>query len=78
MGTMTVSVEDAVEHRFRERAVQKFGKQKGSLGKAVTQAMDDWAERHGEDAIKKSLQFLEKGFKMGRLKFKSRTELHER
>lgn len=78
MGTITVVVEDEVEEKFRERAMQKFGKRKGCLGKAVTQAMSNWAESEGDNATEETLKMLKEGFDMGRLKFKSREELHER
>ncbi len=78
MGTMTVSVEDSVEQRFRERAMQKFGKRKGFLGEAVTQAMEQWIEKQGQDAVSKTIEYLEKGLKLGGVTYKSRAELYDR
>ena len=77
--TITVSVQEDVEERFRRLAGATYGKHKGYLGKAVTEAMSTWVERKGEsDVVAKSLKLLETGIKMGKFKFKSRDELHER
>ncbi len=78
MGTVTVTVEDKVEERFRKKVMQKFGKRKGSLGKAVTQAMDNWVEKEGKDAVSETIEMLEKGINLGGITYKSRAELHER
>lgn len=77
--TITISVKEDVEERFRKLAGATYGKHKGYLGKAVTDAMTTWVERKGEsDVVAKSLKLLETGIKMGKFKFKSRDELHER
>lgn len=77
--TITISVKRDVEERFRKLAGATYGKHKGYLGKAVTDAMTTWVERKGEsDVVAKSLKLLETGIKMGKFKFKSRDELHER
>jgi len=78
MGTITVVVEDGVEERFREKTMQKFGKKKGSLGKAVTQAMDNWAEQEDDNVVAETIKLLEKGINLGGITYKSRDELHER
>ncbi|MBI4181388.1 MAG: hypothetical protein HY520_00270 [Candidatus Aenigmarchaeota archaeon] len=72
MGTMTVTVKDDVEKRFRKAASRAMGTGKGSLGKAVTAALDSWVEK--EDP----LSFLEKGLPLGGLKEKDRARWHER
>lgn len=77
--TITISVQEDVEERFRRLAGATYGKHKGYLGKAVTEAMSTWVERKGgSDVVAKSLKLLETGIKMGKFKFKSRDELHER
>jgi len=78
MATITVTVDDEIEARFRAKALQKFGKKKGTLGKAFNSAMDKWVESEKDDATEETLKMLEKGFDMGKLKYKSRDELHER
>ena len=42
MGTITISVEDETEKLFRKLASAKYGKRKGALGEAVTEAMQIW------------------------------------
>ncbi len=45
MGVITVSVDDRVEKRFRELVVGKYGRIRGALGVAVTEAMKLWIEK---------------------------------
>ncbi len=78
MGTITVTVEDKVEERFRERTAQKFGKRKGSLGKAFNSAMKKWIEQEDNDAVAETIELLEKGINLGGITYKSRDELYER
>lgn len=78
MGTMTVSVDDKVEKRFREEVKREIGEKKGALSRAVTEAFAEWArEKRQEEIAKKELKLLEKGLEMGRIKFK-RKDLHGR
>lgn len=78
MGTMTLNVEDGAEEKFRKAAELAFGSGKGSLGRAATKAFEKWAERELGGNEAKMLALLEKGFKMGKIKYKEREELHER
>ncbi|MBU2100660.1 hypothetical protein KKG83_04690 [Candidatus Micrarchaeota archaeon] len=78
MGTITLNVEDTVEEKFRKVTALRFGKKKGSLGKAASIAFIQWSDRHTKGSESRMLELLEKGFKMGKLRFKSRDELHER
>lgn len=78
MGTITLNVKDAAEEKFRRTAQLKFGGGKGSLGKAASTALEQWADREAKGNEAKFLELLEKGFEMGKLKYKSREELHER
>lgn len=78
MGTITINVNTEVEKNFRKTAMLKFGKVKGHLGKALTQAMQYWIGKEAASSEMKTLQYLEEGFDMGKLKYRSRSELHER
>jgi hypothetical protein len=79
MGTITINVNDDVEKRFRALAQKVYPVKKGYLGKAVTSAMQKWIDEIVQKKISESeLKLLENGFKMGKLKFKSRAELYER
>lgn len=77
--TITISVKRDVEERFRKLAGVTYGKHKGYLGKAVTEAMTIWVEKkERSDVNARALEMLRKGFKMGKITWKSRDELHER
>lgn len=77
--TITISVKKDVEERFRKIAGSTYGKHKGYLGKAVTEAMTTWVEKkERSDVNARALEMLRKGFKMGKITWKSRDELHER
>ncbi|MEK6888467.1 MAG: hypothetical protein AABX14_05985 [Candidatus Aenigmatarchaeota archaeon] len=77
MATLTVNVSDDIEKKFRKMAGSKYGKRKGYLGEAVTEAMKTWM-KSDSSSVKKALELLEKGHNSGGLLYKSRDELHER
>src|SRR3989344_5590118 len=79
MGIMTVSVETDTEKRFRETAKRFMGEGKGSLGRAVNEAMEGWIRQKEQEEIReRALRRLEIGYEIGRLLYKRRGELHER
>ncbi len=74
--TITISVQRDVEERFRRLAGTAYGRHKGYLGKAVTEAMQEWERKKMEtDVNVRALEMLKKGFKMGKWKF-NREELY--
>lgn len=76
--TITINVREDVEKRFRELASAAYGKKKGYLGKAITEAMLEWERKKmSTDVNARALEMLRKGFKMKKWKF-NRDELHER
>ncbi len=78
MATITVCVDNEIEKKFREKAMQEFGKKKGALGLAFNKAMTQWVEEKSNDAIAETIKLLEKGVNLGGISYKSRAELHER
>ena len=77
--TITVSVREDVERRFRRVAASKHGKKKGYLGRALTDAMERWADQEeASDAAAQTLKMLEEGLDLGGLKYSHKAELHER
>lgn len=78
VATMTINIDDNIARHFREVVAVVYGKGKGSLGKAVNEALQCWieAKEKNEDARFKAL--LEKGHSMGKLKYKTRAELYDR
>lgn len=78
MGTMTINVNDDVEKMFRKVATSVYGSKKGSLGRAISDAMQKWVDdAHQKDIAKNELKLLNTGFSMGKLTF-TRNEVHER
>ena len=77
MATITVNIKDDVEKRFRKMAGSRYGKRKGYLGEAVTEAMETWIKSESSN-VKRAIELLEKGPNGGGLTYKSRDELHER
>lgn len=62
VGIITISLDDKVERRLRATV----GKKKGALGGAIEEAVDRWLhDRKQEEARKRALALLERGFNMG-------------
>jgi len=47
MGKLNLAVEDGLEEEFRRTAFQKFGYRKGSLQRALEEALTEWVQRNG-------------------------------
>lgn len=75
--TITINVEEEVDAAFRKFAGAKYGKRKGYLGKALTQAMREWVKKQDKEVETLSIELLKTGIKMAKWKF-NRGELHER
>lgn len=76
MATITINVNNEIEKTFRSKVYQIYGKRKGILGKALTEAMKDWAMR--KEYFDSCIGLLSKGVDMGKLKYSKREELHDR
>jgi hypothetical protein len=76
---ITVSVDAQVEEKFRKTARAIHGKKRGYLGRALTDAMENWTrEKEQTDSVVATLQLLDEGINLGGLKYKNRDELHDR
>ncbi|MBS3098957.1 hypothetical protein J4462_01985 [Candidatus Pacearchaeota archaeon] len=78
MGVITISINDRIERELRRLAVTRFSKSRGHLKKAITEAVEEWAEKRKEDVVTRSLELLEKGIKMGGMISKNRGDWHRR
>ena len=75
--TITVNLSEEVENEFRKKAALKYGKRKGHLGKAMTEAIDQWMRTLDYDIETQSIKMLKEGIRMKKWKFR-RDDLHER
>ena len=79
MGTITINIDDEIEKRFRTLVSKIYHDKKGNLGNAVTEALKKWIDEVTQKQIsERELRILDKGFNMGKFKFKTREELYER
>ena len=75
--TITINLDETIEKRFKERARLKYGDRKGSLAKAMNEALEEWLKSDNNDSLKENLRLLESGIEMKKWKF-NRDDLHER
>lgn len=75
--TVTINIDEELDREFRKKVKQMYGNAKGTLGKAVSDAMEQWISHH-PDYEKKALEHLRKGYNLGGMTYKNRDELYER
>lgn len=63
MEMITVNVDEKVAKKFRQRVAAVYGKKKGALGKAVSEALEEWNTKRTD--METCLQLLEKGMDLG-------------
>ena len=79
METITINIERETKELFRETVKNEYGLKKGQLGKAVNEALMKWVEERRQKQMSEELRnMMKKGFKMGKILYKSREELYER
>ena len=79
MGTITISVDDDTEKRFREAAKKKLGERKGYLGKATTEALECWVKQQTQEEVARdALALLETGYHPGKHLYTERKDLYDR
>ncbi|MBU0636007.1 hypothetical protein KKE06_03200, partial [Candidatus Micrarchaeota archaeon] len=67
------------EEKIRQIARERFGGKKGSIAKAIKEAVNKTEEEDRLlNARKRLLELMEKGFDGGRIVYKHRSELYER
>lgn len=75
--TITVNLDEVIEKEFKEKVRLKYGKKKGSLAKAMNEALEEWLKSHNNDTLKENLKLLESGIEMKKWEF-NREDLHGR
>jgi hypothetical protein len=79
MGTITISIDDDTEKRFRVAAKKKLGERKGYLGKATTEALECWVKQQTQEEIAHdALALLETGHHIGEYLYTERKDLYDR
>ncbi len=79
MGTITISIDDDTERRFRETAKKKLGTRKGYLGEATTEALNLWVYKQTQEEIARdALSLMEQGFNLGEHYYNERKDLYDR
>ena len=76
MGVVTVTIDDDVEKRFREK-LEEIGNEKGAMGKAVSEALENWIKEKNNEEKPRWLEIAEEGIELGGEEF-DREEAHER
>ena len=78
MGTITISVDDDTEKRFRATAKKMMGERKGYLGKATTEALEYWMKKQMQEEIARdALALLETGHNLGKHHYRERKDLYD-
>ena len=78
MGTITISIDDDTEKRFREVAKKKLGERKGYLGKATTQALECWMKQQTqEEIVIDALSLIRSGHNLGKHLYRTRNDLYD-
>ncbi len=78
MGTITISIDDDTERRFREAAKKKMGERKGYLGKATTEAFEYWINLQSQGSVSSdALSLLKSPFHLGTHRYSTRNDLYD-
>lgn len=79
MATITINVDDEMEKKFRDTVRTVIGDRKGSLGRAITEAMELWIrDKTQEKVARTALELMNREYHLGKRLFKGRKDLHER
>ncbi len=79
MGIITTSIDDYVEENWRSFVKRTYGKGKGVLSQATMDAYKKLMEENEQERLRRrALERLEKGFRMGKILYKTRAELYDR
>ncbi|HZX20351.1 MAG TPA: hypothetical protein VFF13_05035 [archaeon] len=79
MGNITIGLSDEDELRLRRLARERFSGKKGSLAKTVGIGIRKLEQEKSVESSKNMLlRIMDKGFKLGKIAAKHRSELYDR
>lgn len=79
MSTITISIPDEIDERFRETVNRNRGYRKGVLGTAVTEAIELWIEKQNQCSLaEEGRQILLIDHDIGTWNYSHRHELYDR
>lgn len=79
MGKLTLALDASTEEKLRALAEEKYHSKKGALARVVKDLVEELgSEVQRRAAYQKLLADMEKGFPMGKLLYKHRSELYDR
>lgn len=77
--TITRSIDENAEKQFRAFVARKYGTGKGVLSQATMDAYKKLIESEEIEGLRRrAIERLEKGYNIGKIRYKTRTELYER
>ena len=79
MGNITVSLEKETEQELRNLASSEYKNRKGALGKVISESIKLMAKKSARNrAMKRQFNWMNKGFKMGKIMIKKREDIYDR
>ena len=77
METITINIDEKIAAKFRKIVREHIGNSKGTLSKAVSEALKKWIEEIEQEKLKqRSIERLTKGYKLGKILYKKREDLY--
>ena len=79
MGHLTVSLSEESERKLRQIAREKYSDRKGALSQTIEDLVGlAQRESYRQRAIQSLLSHMERGYHMGKILYKHRSELYDR
>ena len=79
MAVITISIDDDLEHHFREVAKRVIGEKKGYLRQAVSESLQLWLEQKDQERIARdALAIIREGHHPGGMQYTGRSDLYDR
>jgi len=76
--TITINASEKVVEEFRRVAASVYGTGKGYLSKAVEEALSVWVDTRKKKSANEILfEMMDKGYRLGGINYKHRSELYD-